>query len=352
LNVIAQIIYLLALLDMKSIKPTRQFSDEMMDKFRQMGDPKADKIINDLFESDGITGVREMFKWLNTSESISSFGIINDFISQNQLFAPWLVSPPTTTIYFPNWKLMKQGMKFFAKNQTAVGIMLACYSLPYCYAGADGAKVLAMSQRIQTDTLKRLEETGEFLQIVTKEENWKNGEAVRKILKIRLMHAAIRFFTEHHGTWDLAWGKPVNQEDMAGTNGAFSYIVIRGMRKAGDAPTDADAEAYLHLWNVISVIMGIDKELIPNNLREAFTMDKAIAKRQFRPSEEGKSLTKALLNTIESFIENPLLKTFPAAQMRFLMGDSVADILGIPQVSFEKKLIPLIPTAVLFRQQL
>jgi ER-bound oxygenase mpaB/B'/Rubber oxygenase, catalytic domain len=325
---------------MKPIKPTRQFPNEMMDKFRQMGDPEADKVIDELFQTEGITGVREMFKWLNTSALQSSFKIVDDFISQNQ-------SLPD----FADRKLMQQATTFFEQSQTTIGIMLACYSLPYCYAGADGAKVLAMSQRIQNDTLKRLEETGEFLQIVTKEENWKNGEAVRKILKVRLMHAAIRFFTEHHGTWDLAWGKPVNQEDMAGTNGAFSYIVIRGMRKAGDAPTDADAEAYLHLWNVISVIMGIDKELIPNNLREAFALDKAITKRQFRPSAEGKALTKALLDTIEKFIENPLLKTFPAAQMRFLMGDSVADILGIPQVSFEKKLIPLIPTAILFRQR-
>ena len=324
---------------MKTIKPTRQFPNDMMDKFRQMGDPEADKVIADLFKSDGITGVREMFMWLNTSESASSFGIINDFIENNQ-------SLPDIA----DKKLMQKGMKFFAKNQTAVGIMLACYSLPYCYAGADGAKVLAMSQRIQTDTLKRLQETGEFLEIVTKEENWKNGEAVRKILKVRLMHAAIRFFTEHHGTWNLAWGKPVNQEDMAGTNGAFSYIVIRGMRKSGEAPNEADAEAYLHLWNVISVIMGVDKALIPNNLREAFTMDKAIAKRQFRPSEEGKALTKALLNTIESFVENPLLKPFPAAQMRYLMGDSVADILGIPKVTFEKKFMPFIPTSILFRQ--
>jgi ER-bound oxygenase mpaB/B'/Rubber oxygenase, catalytic domain len=324
---------------MKPIKPTRQFSNEMMDKFRQMGDPEADKVIADLFKSDGITGVREMFKWLNTSESVSSFEIINDFINKNQALPD-----------FTDKKLMQQGMKFFAKNQTAVGIMLACYSLPYCYAGADGARVLAMSQRIQTDTLKRLQETGEFLEIVTKEANWKNGEAIRKILKVRLMHAAIRFFTEHHGTWNLAWGKPVNQEDMAGTNGAFSYIVIRGMRKSGEAPNEADAEAYLHLWNVISVIMGVDKALIPNNLREAFTMDKAIAKRQFRPSEEGKALTKALLNTIESFVENPLLKSFPAAQMRYLMGDSVADILGIPNVTFEKKLMPFIPTSILFKQ--
>jgi hypothetical protein len=323
---------------MKAIKQTRQFPNELMDKLRQTGDPLADSVISKLHDTEGITGVRSMFSWLNSSESTSSYKIINEFIEQNN-----------TLPDFANKKLMQQGIRFFIKNQNQIGLMLACYSLPYCYAGADGAKVLVMSQRIQTDTLKRLEETGEFVQIITQEKSWTNGEAFRKILKVRLMHAAIRFFTEYHGTWNLAWGKPVNQEDMAGTNGAFSYIVIRGMRKMGDEPSEADSEAYLHFWNVVSVIMGIDKQLIPNNLREAFVMDKVIAKRQFRPSDEGKLLTKALLDTMEKFIENTLLKSFPAAQMRFLMGDKVADILGIPAVSFEKKLVGLIPNSIMFR---
>jgi ER-bound oxygenase mpaB/B'/Rubber oxygenase, catalytic domain len=323
---------------MKPIKPTRQFSNELMDELRQMGDPLADAVITKLHQTDGITGVRSMFSWLNSSESVSSYKIVNEFFQQNNALP-----------VFADKKLMQKGMKFFIKNQNQIGLILACYSLPYCYAGADGAKVLAMSQRIQTDTLKRLEETGEFIQIITQEKNWNNGEAICKILKVRLMHAAIRFFTEYHGTWNLAWGKPVNQEDMAGTNGAFSYIVIRGMRISGNEPSELDSEAYLHFWNVVSVIMGIDKQLIPNNLREAFVLDKVIAKRQFRPSDEGKLLTKALLDTMEKFIENPLLKTFPAAQMRFLMGDEVSDMLGIPSVTFEKKLVGLIPNSIMFR---
>lgn len=323
---------------MKQIKQTRQFPNELMDKLRQTGDPLADEAILKLHETEGITGVRSMFSWLNSSESVSTYQIINEFFEQNKALPE-----------FVDKKLMQKGIKFFNKNQNQIGLMLACYSLPYCYAGADGAKVLAMSQRISTDTLKRLEETGEFVQIITQEKNWTNDEAVRKILKVRLMHAAIRFFTEYHGTWNLDWGKPVNQEDMAGTNGAFSYIVIRGMRKMGIELEDSDAEAYLHFWNVVSVIMGIDKVLIPNNLREAYVMDKVIAKRQFRASEEGKLLTKALLDTMEKFIENPLLKSFPAAQMRFLMGDEVSDMLGIPSVSFEKKLVGLIPNSIMFR---
>lgn len=325
---------------MNPIKPTRSFPNELMDKLRQTGDELADNIILQVFQQTEMTGLRDFFKWLNSNETEYSLSFVNEFVNQK----PELPA-------LANWKKMQKGMIFFQENQERIGIMLACLALPYCYAGADGARVLAKSQRIQNDTLKRLEETGEFIFTVMQEKNWKNGVAFRKILQVRLMHAAIRFFSEYHGSWDKTWGKPVNQEDMAGTNGAFSYIVIRGLRKTGKTPSESEEEAYLHLWNVISHIMGVEEVLIPQNLREAFTLDKVIANRQFRPSEEGKSLTKSLLQTLESFVSNPLLKSFPAAQMRYLLGDEIADLLGIPVHSIESKIIPFIPTQILFKAQ-
>lgn len=325
---------------MNPIKPTRSFPNELMDRLRQTGDEVADNIILQVFQQTEMAGLRDFFKWLNTNETEYSLSFVNDFVNQKPVL-PALA----------NWKKMQKGMDFFKENQERIGIMLACLALPYCYAGADGAKVLAKSQRIQNDTLKRLEETGEFIFTVMQEKNWHNGKAFRKILKVRLMHAAIRFFSEFHSTWNTAWGKPVNQEDMAGTNGAFSYIVIRGLRKTGKTPSESEEEAYLHLWNIISHIMGVEEVLIPQNLREAFTLDKVIANRQFRPSEEGKLLTKSLLQTLESFVPNPLLKSFPAAQMRYLLGDEIADLLGIPFQSIESKIIPFIPTQILFKAQ-
>lgn len=325
---------------MNPIKPTRSFPNELMDRLRQTGDEVADNIILQVFQQTEMAGLRDFFKWLNTNETEYSLSFVNDFVNQKPVL-PALA----------NWKKMQKGMDFFKENQERIGIMLACLALPYCYAGADGAKVLAKSQRIQNDTLKRLEETGEFIFTVMQEKNWHNGKAFRKILKVRLMHAAIRFFSEFHGTWNTDWGKPVNQEDMAGTNGAFSYIVIRGLRKTGKTPSESEEEAYLHLWNIISHIMGVEEVLIPQNLREAFTLDKVIANRQFRPSEEGKLLTKSLLQTLESFVPNPLLKSFPAAQMRYLLGDEIADLLGIPFQSIESKIIPFIPTQILFKAQ-
>ena len=70
---------------LKTIKQTRQFSNELMDKLRQTGDPLADEVIIKLHETEGIIGVRSMFSWLNSSESTSSYQIINEFIAQNNV---------------------------------------------------------------------------------------------------------------------------------------------------------------------------------------------------------------------------------------------------------------------------
>jgi hypothetical protein len=109
---------------MKQIKQTRQFSNELMDKLRQTGDSLADAVILKLHDTEGITGVRSMFSWLNSSESDSSYQIINEFIEQNNALPD-----------FADKKLMQKGIKFFIKNQNQIGLMLACYSLPFVMQG-------------------------------------------------------------------------------------------------------------------------------------------------------------------------------------------------------------------------
>ena len=104
---------------MKPIKTTRQFPNELMDKLRQTGDPLADAVILKLHQNEGILGVRTMFSWLNSSESVSPYKIINEFIEQNNALPD-----------FANQKLMQQGRQFFIKNQNQIGLMLACYSQP------------------------------------------------------------------------------------------------------------------------------------------------------------------------------------------------------------------------------
>lgn len=325
---------------LQTVKPARVFSDELLTRCRQLGDAPADAVIAAIGEQMGIGAVRTLMSWLGDTKNFDTSAQPE---SVRQFFSDYH--------HLPDWadsRRMEQGMRFFEKNTPAIALTLGCYSLPYCYLGADGARVLWLSQRIHSDTRKRLEETGDWIFSVTRKRNWENGRAIQYSLKIRLMHAAIRWFTLHSGQWNTTWGYPVNQEDMAGTNGAFSYIVIRGLRKSGIATTEADEEAYLHHLNVVGYLLGVAEELLPRNLREAFHLDKAIASRQFAASEQGRGLTKSLLQAIES-LAPPTLRNLPAAQMRFFLGDEQADLLGVPAVQLEKRLVELARSLPIFR---
>jgi hypothetical protein len=232
----------------KTVGLKRTFPDELLDRYRLLGDPPADGVITSVADQSGREGVGLLMRWLGNTADL-------DGKDQHQAVQEFM----NTHAHLPDWadhRQMALAMSFFQKNKVAVGLTLGCYSLPYCYAGADGARVLWFSQRIHNDTRKRLEETGEWVFGVMKKRDWENGKALLKTLKIRLLHASIRWFTLHGGQWDMAWGYPVNQEDMAATNLAFSYIVIRGLRKAGIAMSETEEEAYLHQINVASSAMS------------------------------------------------------------------------------------------------
>ncbi len=317
------------------IKTSRIFSDTVLNPFRAIADAPADAVVEALVAQGGMAELRNTMAFLGDASALDmslQSAVVQEFILENNRLPTWL-----------DKQKIDNGLVFFWKNAQQIAITLGCYSLPYCYAAADGAQVLWLSERIKNDTFKRLEETGEFLFGIMQEKDWLNGNNGIKILKIRLIHSIARYFSVHSKQWDSAWGTPVNQEDMAGTNLAFSYIALRGLRKLGVATTEAEEEAYLHLWNVVGAMLGVNEQLLPQNLREAFQLDKAIANRHFKPSEAGRGLAKALLKTLELQIaaNNAALQSFPAAQMRFLLGDEIADLLDLPKVKLETSLLKL-----------
>lgn len=322
---------------MTSLPTSRIFDDNFLSPYRQQGDPVADRVIALLAQDQGREGLGRFMRYLGDFQDLSTSQLpayVKQFFEEHQKLPA-----------FADSRQIQQALAFFWKYNQQIALILGCYSLPYCYAAAEGAQVLWLSQRIKNDTFKRLEETGEFVFGIMQERDWPNGRNLTKILKIRLMHAVVRYFTSHSGQWDNAWGVPVNQEDMAGTNLAFSYIVIKGLRKLGIFAPVAQEEAYLHFWNVVGYLLGLEEKLVPQHLREAYHLDRAIAKRQFRVSEAGVGLTKALMQVLRQQAPTEALSNFPVAQMRFLLGSSVADLLEVPSFSWEEKVVKI--TAVI-----
>ncbi len=322
------------------VKSTRAFSDEFLDGYRQLGDPPADAVIETLVAEGGREGVGAFMRWLADAQA---FDITGQHPAVQQFFADYSTMPT-----WADPARMQRGMAFSQKHMGAIGLVLGTLSLPYTYLGANGVQVLWLTERIKNDTARRLQETGAWVFAVNDPKQWAGGRAINFTIKIRLIHAASRWFAGHTGRWNDAWGTPICQEDMVGTIGAFGYIVLRGLRKLGVVMSEQEEEDYLHHTNVVGYVNGVAEELLPQNLREAYTLDKQIARRQFAPSEAGKGLAKSLLNAIEEISGNPSARNLAAAQMRFFLGNSHADALGIPAVPLEQGLVNVVSRLPIF----
>ncbi|MES2797223.1 MAG: oxygenase MpaB family protein [Bacteroidota bacterium] len=309
--------------------------------YRTIGDEPADLLILQLIETEGMDFVRNLMPFLSNYQDLSFQNqplILRDFLAENSVYPS----------FFDKKKLIR-ATDFHRENQQNIGLVLGLYSLPYCYLGADGAKVLYWSERIKNDTHKRLQETGAFLKAVMNYENWINGDIFAICLKVRLLHAAIRYFTLSTGRWNKAWGYPINQEDMVGTNLAFSLIVLRGLHKLGRNVTEPYETAYLNNWNVIGAILGVKPDLLPNTYKEAVKLDKLISERNFRQSTESKELTASLMNTIRAFAPNDIVANLLQEQSRFLLGEKYAEMLDIKETNMSKSLFQLYHTTSVLR---
>jgi len=237
---------------------------------------------------------------------------------------------------------------FYKNKEQYILQLLGLLSLPYCYAAADGAKVLYQTERMYKDVAKRLEETAVFIkEMMNPLAFTPDGAGKVSLFKVRLMHAAARFYIKK-GNWDMRLGLPVNQEDMAGTNLSFSLLIIRGLRKMGFAIKFEEQENYINYWSWIGSVLGLSEALLPQSGKDAHDLELMISERQFRPSEEGVVLTESLLKCFYSLNDEKQIKNKEISGfMRFLLGDKVADILNLPknEFSFSKQFLLKIKVA-------
>jgi hypothetical protein len=150
----------------------------------------------------------------------------------------------------------------------------------------------------------------------------------------RHMHQALAA----HG-WDVpAQGLPCNQLELAYTLLTFHYVFLRGLRDL-HIPLDAQSEnAYLHAWNVMGHVLGIDTELMPQSMDEAqraFEQMQVLgraheaARRLQTRSDCRPALGQALMQCMARVIPGALLKPMPVLLTRRLCGPATAQDIGV-----------------------
>jgi len=328
-----------------------RWSDDFLASMRQEMDPVADECVKALFEEGGLSTVRAFH-----GELVDDMG------------APVPGLPPALTRYieaaseppsFP-WisddesaRLLAQAEEILSSHGTLQFILLACASLPECYIDRLGMPVLFLTQKLNTNVTRRVVETSRYTVDVMSMDGFSpTGAGLDSARKVRLMHAATRYLILHASpdeladglpasvagafrdhSWQESFGQPINQEDLAYTLQTFAWVTVRGFRDCNADLTPDEELSIIHCWNIAGHYMGIRHDLMPQTVAEAEELFELIKARVKGESEEGKSLTAAVMDFAQNLFHTSVFKTMPRVLTRHLVGDETADMLGLPQNS-------------------
>ena len=263
-------------------------------------------------------------------------------------------------------------------------LLLFCASLPECYVVPDLAAVLHVAGQLEQHTEYRIRSTAAMIFPVMMRGGLTDadGAGVSQTLKVRLIHATIRNLilranpeqsvkalqgalmsninahdvaklgvvpmlaalsgstNMHHALFAHGWktgqdGLPCNQEELAYTLLTFGYVFLRGMRTLGLGLKAADEDAFLHAWNVMAHVLGIQQQLMPQTFAEAKAMFTEMQARGLADTtlpdgtDPRPKLGRALMQTMEDIIPWPMVKPFPTLFTRHLCGVATAKAIGI-----------------------
>lgn len=299
------------------------YTNSYLNELRLLGDPLADQLVVELINNpDWAQAINSWEQFIPGSSVLKGFSPTFQAFFETYHQLPEDVDVPK----------IKLAQEFFGSNGNDYLSLLGLYSLPYCYAFADGAQVLVRSKRITDEVGQRLMETALFLLDTFRPGTFlEKNETMLTLAKVRLIHAFSRFFVQKYAKdWDSSWGTPINQEDLIGTNLAFSMLVIRGLDKLGKYPGLETYEAILYYWKIVGRYLGLEVACWPETSKEAFELERLIRKRHLRQSEAGLTLTKSLMRYYQESFQDATMTASLARMIAFFVGKDATEALNLP----------------------
>ena len=167
----------------------------------------------------------------------------------------------------------------------------------------------------------------------------RDGDGWKLSLRIRLVHAQIRYLLRQSGRWDEAtYGVPLSAAHLALASANFSATILRDAASIGAILTPAARRGYMQIWRFASTVIGVPDQLLFHGDEIQTLRFSAIAHRcEPPPDERSTVIAHALINALPDMAG----ETSPAARTRMidkafkvsraLLGTDLADALGFPR---------------------
>jgi hypothetical protein len=304
-----------------------QFSSSELSKYRQITDPLAERVVEELFNHYPLKKVDKLFRMLPEHIENKSFpDFLSTYINELQNL-PSFIEP----------ERIARAQNFFWRYGRDIMLSLLFRSLPMCYVCANGAEVLATTARLidnnkDPNYTRRLLETLQFvINICSDSEAFaKDSLALTTVKRIRLIHATIRRYIHENKDWPTQkLGAPINQEDQLITISAFSIEVLHALEKMGIYASDQEKEDWCHLWICTGYLMGIEPKLLPQSYAQFCTMSKNILVTQARESVAGKELVQSCVEFMGTLLPFKILYGLSYASIKYINDTEYRTIMGL-----------------------
>ncbi len=216
--------------------------------------------------------------------------------------------------------------------------VLALLALPVIYSWPAGNKPLALSGQLVHRASQRLKDTTRYVFAVCQPDGLTRfSDGFAMTVRVRLIHAQVRRLLLESGQWHAeAWGSPINQCHMAGTNLMFSVGVLDGLTRLGYRFKRVEREALIHLWRYAGYLLGVEHELLVADDFEGHRLLDMMFAFEPHPDDDSRALVNALMQTSFEYIRNFRPGRWCNVNLcygisRALIGDAQASALAYPK---------------------
>ena len=137
---------------MAGANESSKWTDALLNRMRKTGDELADKAVGKVFERDGVEAVNAiMHKLVRNAQPVPEElpPEIQDYLANSQPLPAWADTDK-----------IRRGQELYETWGVLITLCLFCASLPASYAAAKGVKVLYLTAQLDTNTRRRVMETG------------------------------------------------------------------------------------------------------------------------------------------------------------------------------------------------
>jgi hypothetical protein len=228
---------------------------------------------------------------------------------------------------------------------------LALLALPIIYSWPAGNKPLSLSGQLVHRASQRLKDTTRYVFAVCQPDGLSRfSEGFAMTVRVRLIHSQVRRLLLESGQWRAdAWGAPINQCHMAGTNLMFSVGVLDGLTRLGYRFERVERDALVHLWRYAGYLLGVEPELLIADEFEGHRLLDLMFAFEPQPDADSRALVDALMQTSFGYVQNFKAGRCCSVNLcygisRALIGDEQAAALGYPETNW-RWLVPALRPA-------